>query len=1147
MAAALGELVLKKLGSLAADQASLLWGLKSEIQRLESTVSSIQAVLLDAEEQSSKSHQVQLWLRGLEEALYDAEDLLDDFSTEVLQRKQMDGNGFVNEVCRFFSPSNQVAYGLKIANQIKAIRSKLDEIDQNRKQFNFQTCPVASQHERQTESTIPEIVVGREEDKQEIISMLLSPSYKEKVAVVPIVGMGGLGKTTLAQLIYNDDKIKSRFDCRSWVCVSETFEPKVLVKSILESMTKKKVEDLPLNVLKDLLHEEINNKLVLLVLDDVWNEDREKWIRFKGLFTSAAAEGSRMVITTRLRIVAEMIATETIVPHELKGLSEPESWSLFEKMAFKGGVASGRRYVELGKEVVMKCRGVPLALRSMGGVLFFKDTESEWETVRDRHLLSLEGDILATTLKLSYDNLPSHLKRCFAYCKLFPKDHEIEVKMLIQLWMAQGYVTKSNQSSVLEEVGMEHFKNLLWRSFFQEVTKDAYGNMKSCKMHDLMHDLAVSIAGEETICLNASNLTNSLLSSGNINLERIRHLSIDFGERSFDELWQVPTLLAKATRLRTFLIINVIYKAKFEGGCEKIFPKMIRLRVLGLRKVTTRILTSTVHELKHLRYLDFSENEMEVLSNEISRLVNLQVFNLRGCVYLSLLPTKIEKLHNLIYLDLDDSSLTGVPAGIGNLSFLRELTKFVVTEAAADGTSPAAGLGELKKLNNLSGELTIKGLEWVKDKSEAETANLNEKSRLRRLQLWWGDARIFKASDDDMARRSDLDWSVLEALQPHSNLKEIRLSFYCGTSIPTRNCWFSSLRNLVQIKLYGCRKLRSLPNLVPFVSLEELELQGLCSLEYVQSETMTPNNDLEFLPSLKCLAITFCRNLVGWSPKNTEDSPLLPRVSTLEITYCPKIVLLPRFRVNFERVELTAVSSDLLSAFGASLISPPRSRFHWLCLESVNELPQRLVAQLTSLKRLRIYHTTLSPSILRQLPSLQEFHIRDCKFLELDDYYYDDCDDDHNNMAPPCVLPSLRCLIVDRDELVTLPKWVQHSSNLQQLEIIRCDELKCLPSWLTKLTALKSLNVRRCGILSGRCRSNTAEDWPIVSHIPNIEVDFIVVQQNGCYLGIDEELHQQQQHQQEEEASSHTLISSSLLQNCFASMTCNLFQRCFLP
>ncbi|CAI0473164.1 unnamed protein product [Linum tenue] len=1115
MAAALAELVLHKLSSLAADQASLLWGLRSEIPKLASTVSSIQAVLLDADNQAGKSHQVQLWLQGLEEVLYDAEDLLDDFSTEVLRRKQqMDINGVVNEA----RPVDPVA---------------------------------ANKDWRQTHSSVPDVVIGREGDKQMIIDMLLLSGNKEKVVVVPIVGIGGLGKTTVAQLIYNDNKIQSHFDCTHWVCVSETFDPKVMVKNVLESITQQKVEDLALNTLKDLLHKHIKNKRLLLVLDDVWNEDTEKWVRFINIFSSGAAEGSRIVVTTRLRIVAKMTATEMIVPHELQGLSELESWSLFEKMAFKGGVAPGPRYIEIGKEVTRKCCGVPLAIRTMGGLLSFKDTESEWEAIREKQLLSLyfsgqDSEILAATLRLSYDNLPSQLKRCFAYCSLFPKDHRIDVKMLVQVWMAQGYIIKSGQFLLLEDVGVEHFKNLLWRSFFQEVTKDRYGNMKYCKMHDLMHDLAVTVAGMDTICLNAINLTDSLLSSGVVNLERIRHLSIDFENKWETRVWKIPTLLAKATRLRTFMIINVaVGGVKLEGRCE-IFLNMTRLRVFGLGDAKMEVFSITFNKLKHLRYLDLSKNGVEILPNEITRMVNLQTLNLCLCEHLRLLPADLGKLYNLVFFYLDDcSSLTYLPAGICNLSFLRELSLFILTEAAAKN-SRLAGLGELKSLNNLSGKLTIKGLELVKDKSEAAAANLKEKSQLQHLELWWSDD-----SNNMVARRCDHERSVLEALQPHPNLKELQLCYYGGTSVPTASCWFSSLMNLVRIELYCCGKLQSLPSLDPFVSLEELVLYNLESLAYVQGETVSSlpfsslsssNKDLQFLPSLKSLKITDCPNLIGWSLANMEESPLLPWVSTLEIESCPKMVTIPHFLINFKKVELMDVSSELLSVFGASLISPSlppaHPRFHELCLQYVNDLPQGLMPQLTSLERLNIWFcsnlTTLSPSILRHLPSLKELHILSCEVLELEDYDYGDGNkgNDENDSVPPRFLPSLRCLVVQSvPKLVTLPNWLQFSSNLQQLDIDWCDNLKCLPSWLKKLTALESLGVFRCDILSRRCTSNTAEDWPIISHIPNIQVDSRHVQKEGCYLEMEEEEEEAEQEQEhEEEASSHTHISSLNLQ-----------------
>ncbi|CAL1386414.1 unnamed protein product [Linum trigynum] len=226
MAFAAAEAILKKLAPLAAEQAGLLWSLKSDFLKLKSTVSSIRAVLLDAEEQSGLNHQVRDWLDELKQVLYDADDLLDDFSTEaLLKQRRNDGNRCLNEVCLFFTRSNQLVSGLVMAHRLKAIRIKLDEIDENRRKFNLETrlrdpaAAAAINHERQTDSFVPYGFVGREEDKKKIIAMLLSSTNdQQKIEVIPILGMGGLGKTALAQCIYNDESVSTCFQLKIWMC-----------------------------------------------------------------------------------------------------------------------------------------------------------------------------------------------------------------------------------------------------------------------------------------------------------------------------------------------------------------------------------------------------------------------------------------------------------------------------------------------------------------------------------------------------------------------------------------------------------------------------------------------------------------------------------------------------------------------------------------------------------------------------------------------------------------------------------------------------------------------------------------------------------------------------------------------------------------
>ena len=216
----------------------------------------------------------------------------------------------------------------------------------------------------------------------------------------------------------------------------------------------------------------INN---LLVLDDVWNDDFQKWDQLRTLLM-VGAKGSKILVTTRSRKVASTMGIDRF-HFSLKGLTENQSWNLFSKIAFEE--QKERMYpnlVEIGKEIVNMCNGVPLIIKTLGAILRYKTDESSWLSIgNNENLLLLKGgnnDRVLSVLKLSYDDLSFHLKQCFAYCAIFPKDHEIEKKLLVQLWMAQGYIQTS-------DVGNQYFEELLARSLLEEVRKDACDNI-SC-------------------------------------------------------------------------------------------------------------------------------------------------------------------------------------------------------------------------------------------------------------------------------------------------------------------------------------------------------------------------------------------------------------------------------------------------------------------------------------------------------------------------------------------------------------------------------------------------------------------------------------------------------------------------------------------
>ena len=287
-------------------------------------------------------------------------------------------------------------------------------------------------------------------------------------------------------------------------------------------------------------------KKYLLVLDDMWNEDNTKWLLLKNLLM-VGARGSRIVVTTRSEMVVSI--TRATSWYALGGLPVEKAWNLFVKVAFgEGHLPKNQAFISLGKEILEKCVGVPLAIRTIASLLHSKASENEWRSFKNNELSKIpqEENNILSTLKLSYDHLPSYIKQCFAYCRLFPKDYEIDVETLIDLWAAQGFIKLSNPKQRVKDVGREYFMLLLWRSFFQDVREDFRGNIW-CKMHDLMNDLAISVAGTECTILHSTE--------ENIG-ENVRHVSFNL----LDSSTQFPIIKFEGKRIRTVL--------GHRGGCD---------------------------------------------------------------------------------------------------------------------------------------------------------------------------------------------------------------------------------------------------------------------------------------------------------------------------------------------------------------------------------------------------------------------------------------------------------------------------------------------------------------------------------------------------------------------------------------------------
>ncbi|WJX71257.1 hypothetical protein P8452_55270 [Trifolium repens] len=1007
-------------------------------EKLSSNLTAIHAVLQDAEEKQITSRVVKDWLQKLTDAAHILDDILDRSS--ILSEANRDNITILHPKMLFVRRS--------IGKKMKKVAKRIHEIAEERVHFGLQSGIVehrlVDDQWRQTTSGVTESQIhGRDKDREKVVDFLLKEACdREELSVYSIVGHGGYGKTTLAQLVFNDKRVHTHFDLKIWVCVSDDFNLMKLFRSIIENIEGKNPDLNSLESMQKKVQQVLQNKRYLLVLDDVWSEDPEKWSMFKYPLQNGS-KGASILVTTRLETVANIEGLGTHPAHHLEGLLDDDIWSLFRQQAWSLFGPNGEERAELakiGKHIMRKCNGSPLAAKALGSLLRFKTDEHQWDSIDKSEIWTIYDDATKSALTLSYYNLKLVLRPCFTFCAIFPKDFEMVKEDLIHLWMANGLISSGGNLEV-EHVGNEMWSELYQRSFFQEVKTDDEG-IVTFKMHDIFHDIASSIMGEQCLALETASLTT--LS------KRVHHIGC-FNVHEQSKYNLIPFKIAES--LRTVLRF---YLSK---SSLSVFPSITPLRALSTNNCFQ---LSTLKNFIHLRYFELYRSYIKTLPESICSLRKLQTLKLVHCLNLISLPKQLTQLQDLRHLVIKEcDSLRSMPFNIGRLTHLRTLNLLIVD------SNTGFGLAELRNLR-LGGKLHIKRLQNVSNETDTREANLIGKKELSKLNLSWGidvNSQVSVTSAEQ----------VLEALEPHTGLKYFGMNGYNGINIPNWMRNTSILEGLVDVKFFECRNCERLPPLGKLPCLTTLHVSGMSELKYIDDDLYEGENKKAF-PSLEKMTLSDLPNLER--VLKAEGIEIVSQLSDFSITGTPKLAFpsLPSIETFHARGNTKRDSIDGGASFlrGIAAIMHNLKKLEINHFDELKVLPNELNS-LSSLKQLHIKCCdkleSIPECVLQDLSSLQVLEFAWCSSLK--------------SLPEGTNLTSLQRLdIFDCPKLSSLPDWLGTMTSLQTLQISWCPKLTSLPDGFKELINLHELTIYGCPKLKKRCKKETGEDWHKIAHVP---------------------------------------------------------------
>ncbi|XP_050262430.1 putative disease resistance protein At1g50180 isoform X3 [Quercus robur] len=855
--------VVTSLGDLLLQEAIYLIDVSDKAHELQTELIRMQFFLKDADAKQNESAFIKNGVAEMKDLAYDAEDVIATYALTVASRK---GRGIQKVLKRCACILDEGITVHQVGAKIDAIKKRISNLKQSFQEYGIirestmqaggpSSLNEREREQRQTFSHLQHEVVGFDNNLNELMEFLLKEEEGKRVA--SICGMGGLGKTTLAKMVYNDPKVKLHFEHRAWACISQQCQRRLVWEDILISLRsadekeKKRIRKLTVKEIVEELCEVQKKRKCLVILDDIW--DVETWNHLLGAFSGNDTK-SKILLTSRNEKVHLHVDPGGFL-YKLQHLDETRSLELLEKIAISRREDSMAKTCmkQFGKEMIDYCGGLPLAITVLGGLLATKQTLGEWQDVlkHAKSYLHVEDSRVNNVLALSYNDLPSHLKPCFLYLGHFPEDFEIQTKKLIRMWMGEGFISqiqhRGGREDTMDDVGDRYLRELVQRCMVLVGKEGSLGRIKTCRMHDLMRDFCVSKAQDE----NFLHFTNTLsMKQREVQVGKVRRLAIisESGDNSIKRI-----KFNEYPYLRSLLyLLPPSDKSVFNESCFKKF-KLVRVLHLEYFIKHPKKLPKDIGCLIHLRYLSLRGSNINEVPSSIGNLRCLETLDLRiryftvPCMHLyTRVPNVFKYMKQLKHLYLPYEYWVCGKLELANLSYLHTLVNVQPTTIQIPTWFKLNRLRVLKVRNKYNKWAPVAMQMLISRCPLIEKLNLNYRIKklpeahqfspnLAKLTLW-----KTSLEEDPMPTLEKLpNLKILRLLPPSFVRKDMvcskggfpLLQYLLLVNVRYLEEWRveeGAMPSLSHLTISYCYELKTIPDGMRFVTtLRELEIRGM--------------------------------------------------------------------------------------------------------------------------------------------------------------------------------------------------------------------------------------------------------------------------------------------------------------------------------